>query len=234
MKNLLILIIGIVIGTLVSYGVVTSENNQAKLQISEAPLSEAPQNTYLVTMLEEQLKYAEEGLKKIQDKNESLQKANLVLTKKIATSTRTYTNKEIGFSFSYPEWFGKIDFKIEKGEQGKSFSGKFANVPLVFGGITKDFDEGREARFLDYRGGTEWMSGYEIKDIDVIGGTVHVLKGNVDDDDDLPGAGLLDGTFGAIVELGGKQFHGLAFHDYDGESVTLEEFESVLKTLVIK
>lgn len=152
-----------------------------------------------------------------------------------------FVNDELGFSFSYPSSYGKLDFWIKDGETGKIFYGIFEKVPLEFGGITDDFSEGRAGWFTDYKGGP--VSGDEnkigLKTVPVVGGNVIIVAGEGELGLDNPHNPA--GTYVAQVDLKGKKFHGLAFtygitryHRTDGKKVDLAEFESVLKTLEIK
>ena len=152
----------------------------------------------------------------------------------------TFSNEEVGLSFKYPVWFGELNFSIGKGIAGHSFYGVFQNVPLEFGGQTMDYStEGRGGWFTDYRGGAPWAEDEDyIKTLQIPGSLVSIIQGS---SECVYGGCLAEDTFGAVVELKGDEFHGVAFqagrtlgHDNDDREFSLSEFESVLETIVIK
>jgi hypothetical protein len=179
------------------------------------------------------------------------------LSKTTSRQLLTFESKELGFSFSYPAWFGEVAFEIRKAsETGEVFKGTFANVPFEFGGITNNYSEGKEGWFTEFPGYTLKNDKYYynhlswqdpnmdivieklLKKIDIQGNKLLLLKGS---GELTLGDGLPDGVFGALVNLKNKKFHGLAFtanitsrHQNEDKIISLEEFESVLKTLEIK
>jgi len=235
MKKILgILLIGIISGSIVTYGIVILG---FKKQTQEAP--KVPQSLELEN-LQYTINEKDSEIKNLDTQNYKLQKENLNLLKSTSKMLK-FDNDELGFSFLYPSWFGKLNFSIHDGEAGKKFEGNFENVALSFGGTTKNFEQGREGMPTDYKGNDIFdkkyfgnMSEQIAKTISVSGGEVTLLKGSGEEG---PGNWFPEGTFGALVKLSGPKFYGLSFVLYqqnDQKKMTVDEFESMLKTIVIK
>lgn len=240
-KISLSIILGILLGSLMTYLILNAQPEE---------VDRATEQWDVVKIQEKQIRDLE---KELETQNTNLKQKDLELLK--LTSKKellTFKNDELGFSFFYPAWFGEVSLDIRNGETGKLFYGSFENVSLEFGGTTKDFSEGREGWPTDYNGeAIEKMTFYDdaglkefpmkekqIKTLSVQGGEAIILRGK---GDAVPGNWFFEGTFGALIRLNNKQFQGLAFHSgetnyhqNDENDLSIDEFESVLKTLVIK
>lgn len=141
----------------------------------------------------------------------------------------TFNNDVLGLSFKYPASFGNLDFQIRDGsESGRIFYGSFEKGTVWFGGVTQNFSEGRGVGFIDYDGNLTWYDDKPVKKIITVdGGHIKILKGT---GQAMPGNHLMEGRFGALLQLKGEEFKGAAF----ATDSTLEEFESLLETIVLK
>ena len=229
-KISLFIILGIFIGSLLTYFILKSNT----LVIQEAPkILSSPE----LENLKETLNTKGQEIQNLLAQKKDLENKNFELLKTTKKELLSFSNEELGFSFSYPAWFGKLDFVIRNGsDSGRLFYGSFENVALEFGGITDDFGEGRGGWFTDYRGDAPASDENMIKTLSIQGGKITILRSG-----DIMTGDLVEGAFDALVNLKGKEFHGLAFHSgetryhqNDERDLTIDEFESVLKTLVIK
>jgi len=225
---------------IVSYFNLKKENNVLTQQLDYFS-KENTRKSDLYSEGRQQRNQLEDNLNKCNINLETYKKENKILYDLVPEDKRFYTfsNDEIGISFTYPIWFGEIRFGIRDGEKGKKFTGTFSNVALEFGGVTVDFEEGRDSWFTDYEGTGKFLPEYPVvKVLDVEGGQVTIEKGQ---GDLMPGNILAEGDYGALVKLNGKMFKGLSFlsgetygHENDDNKITLKDFENMLKTLIIK
>lgn len=66
--------------------------------------------------------------------------------------SKNYSNDELGVSFSYPKEWGEVLFSKTAGDKGFMFRGKFSQKEsIAFGGVSKDFTQGRGADDYDIR-----------------------------------------------------------------------------------
>lgn len=65
-----------------------------------------------------------------------------------------YSNYKAGIEFDYPSSWGEVSMVFEDGNTGKLFRGSFSNAYVVFGGMTKDYEQGRGGMFTDFAGYT--------------------------------------------------------------------------------
>lgn len=160
-------------------------------------------------------------------------------TSSAATSNlKTYTNKEIGFSFQYPTSLDDFIFTMTPGDVGNAFSGKSSSSNgsdfIGFGGISVDFSLGRGALFGDFSGysnqnnqiyffsvGDRITSSNNLIDskaikkiyknkngVEIVLLTGYTLKGDLF----LPlPCGIGEGNVGALVNTNNKTYPGIAF-----------------------
>jgi hypothetical protein len=119
-----------------------------------------------------------------------------------------YKNEILGIEFTYPKEWGEISFEISPGEVGKKFTGKFSGQSsLVFGGITKDFREGRGAMFTDFRGTAAEIEKYTpAKRIILSDGSSAAIFFNQEISQILGSK-----SRAARIQLKGPEFFGIAF-----------------------
>lgn len=238
-KMLATLFGGIIVGSLVTYSVLSSFDITRLVRQRRAPIPPFDKLESAKITIQDQAQ--DILIQTLRAQNADLQNKNLELLKLTATELRTFNNEELGFSFKYPAWFGAPSFDIMEGEEGKLFYGIFPNVALEFGSATRNFSSGRGGWPTDYRGESVaelLLSSKVSKTIPIQGGEVNFIVGKGDLE---PGNWFSEGTFGALVKLKGKEFQGLAFkanstyqHQHDDQKLTLGEFEEILKTFVIK
>lgn len=216
----LYIILGVLLGSLMTYLIL---NTQPRT------VDKTSERWDVVKIQEKKIRDLE---KQLETQNTSLKQKDLKLLKLTSKELQTFKNDELGFSFSYPAWFGKLDFSIRNGDDsGKIFHGEFQNVTLEFGGTTKNFGEGRETWPTDYNG-NQTQPEKVLKTLPISGGIATIIRGS---GEAAPGNWFSEGTYGAFIKLNGKEFQGLAFLvNAEPKKISLDELESVLKTLMIK
>ncbi|HNY04770.1 MAG TPA: hypothetical protein PKI92_03375, partial [Candidatus Woesebacteria bacterium] len=143
---------------------------------------------------------------------------------------KTYENKTLKFSFSYPTKYGVFTYKTSNGDTGKSFIGSASGIE--FGGISTDYGQGRMGTFLDFSGyaningsitfkavqqlDKSWVIDKKlISEIFTNQNNVEVVfvKGeNATGDYTGPVAGTPgEGKIGALINLKNSEFPGIAF-----------------------
>jgi len=164
---------------------------------------------------------------------------------------KIFNNKEIGLSFSYPVSLGEVEFRVIRGETGQKFTAKFSNNEnLLFGGITDDFSAGRSGIFTDTRGflfedgkyyfkfvSTKPTKNYEIEPIKIIAQnneTFLILDGNSfisARDCEGPCLSVGENYLGALINLKGDKFPGVAFWNTNTNKFSQEAFEELVKSI---
>lgn len=166
---------------------------------------------------------------------------------------KIFNNKEIGLSFSYPASLGEAEFRIIKGETGQKFTAKFTdNENLLFGGITDDFTAGRSGIFTDSRGflfedekyyfkfvSAKPTKNYELEPIKIIvqnNEMFLILDGNSfisARDCQGPCLSVGENNLGALINLRGERFPGVAFWNTDIIKFSQEEFERMMESVKV-
>lgn len=231
-KILLSALCGVLLGSLSMYSLMDAQATMKKEQLEKEYTSDLYNKNGTIYYNEDKITRYEKEKSDLAQANAKLKKEKLELLKIVQPDLLRFSNDTLGFSLWYPKWFGALDFSFHNGETGKGFVGSFENIALSFGGVSKDFSEGRETGPLDYSGGSisQEMKKQRIRVLSIEGGQIDVLRG---EGEPAPGNWFPEGTLGALVKLRGKKYQGLAFYAHESE-VTLDEFETVLKTLVIR
>ncbi len=188
------------------------------------------------------------------DANGSIDVPNQILSTFTFDGTlgwKTYSNKDLGFQFEYPDGFGDFTLKAVKSDSGQVLVSSFAGgkSPFTLGGTTKDFSAATEGQFIwtqGYRkdGGTYWyLHGTQTKPgaetkiavpVQTIAAenTTILLLDGVASPDTLPVADPMKGYVGALVNLPGGTFPGLGIRS-DLTEMTREEFTTMLATFTV-
>lgn len=151
-------------------------------------------------------------------------------TSSIPKDWKTYENKALKFSFSYPVKYGVFTYKTSNGETGKNFIGSASGIN--FGGISTDFSEGRAGIFFDFSGYTNVNGSITFKAVQKYDKSwaidkkliseiftnqnnveVVLVKGeNETGEYEGPVAGTPgEGKIGALINLKNSEFPGIAF-----------------------
>lgn len=172
----------------------------------------------------------------------------------------SFKNDELGISFNYPPNFGESNVIIAEpgkrpgGETGRKIVGSFSQFSaLEFGGITDDFTAGREGLITDTRGFIEengqyyfkFVSNkdykdYEIQPLKVLEkdfGKILILNDQSFKAErewaDGPVFGVGNNNLAGLVNLKGEEFPGLVFYNTKTDEFSLEDFESLLDSMVV-
>lgn len=171
-----------------------------------------------------------------------------------------FTDKSLGITFSYPKEFGeaRIDILVPGGRRpagmtGEKLTGTFSAFPgLEFGGITNDFTAGREGLLTDTRGFSKKDGKYyfkfvlakpdiEIQPLKIISkdfGEILILDDKSFEAErngsEGPVFGVGAGRLAGLVNLKNAKFPGLVFYDWDAAKFSLDDFEALLNSLLVK
>jgi hypothetical protein len=203
-----------------------------------------------ITDLQNKIKQVETENFDLKGDNEQLKS----LASMLDHAQREFDSPELGIKFVYPAGFGEIKWTIEKGKTGKIFNALFSNNDkLSLGAITPDYSAGRDLVFTDTQGyfkdgakyyylsaGADGKTDYPLeplKIIDVNGDDILLLDKNSfasGQDPAKPALGPGDNGLGALINLKGKEFTGLAIWNKDLQSLPQEKIEAILNTIQIK
>ena len=160
---------------------------------------------------------------------------------------KTYENKTLNFSFSYPSEYGDFDYEISNGQTGKSFIGTSSKIR--FGGISTDFSDQRGGMFFDFSGFVNTNGSIVYKAVQMYdkswsidkelipeiftnqyGVEIVLVKGaNETGEYGGPTTGTPgEGKFGALINLKNAQFPGIAFEV--NSDFGLDNFKQILST----
>ena len=206
--------------------------------------------------IKDKLLGTEKEKEKISSEYEKLkEKADLLKNAKLS-----FSDSELGLSFDYPAVFGEVKIAILEKATGTSFLGEFSdNDKLVFGGVSKDFESDATSsaiNFLDTLGyyskkdkyyfqteGDGKSKDFEIQPAKIIGfkdGEALLLDKksfiNQDEFSIAKGEKYIDigENAGALINLKGEKYPGLAFIDSDFGMMSLSDFEEMLKSIEVK
>ena len=170
----------------------------------------------------------------------------------------TFQNDTLGLSFDYPERLGEVTFDIygpgrrPGGESGKKFSGVFGNPPVLeLGGISQDYQAGREGMLTDTSGflkkdgkyyfrsvATSEPTGVEIIPLKVIvNAATEILLLNDQSFEgerigvEGPFIGVGKGRLAGLMNLTGEEFKGAVLHNWDTTQLSPAEFETILQSV---
>ncbi|MBU2037405.1 hypothetical protein KJ866_04395 [Patescibacteria group bacterium] len=175
---------------------------------------------------------------------------------------RTFTDRSLGISFAYPKEFGEGKTEIfmpggkrPAGSAGEKLAGTFSEFPdLEFGGITDDFNAGREGLLTDTRGFSKQNDKYyfkfvsekpdlEIQPLKIISkdfGEILIIddqsfeaERNYSSDSEGPVLGVGAGRLAGLVNLKSAKFPGIVFYNWDTAKLSPEDFEAILHSLII-
>jgi len=156
---------------------------------------------------------------------------------------QTYRNEELNFEFSYPREFGEVEFKIRQGEAGKICQGTFTkNTKFTFGGVTKDFTEGRVGNFTDTQGyllenGKYFYKFIADKKIEIIPSEFIDINSGLEKalliENQNIGLLIIKTSIGALINLPNKEFPGLGFiYSTTYPNLPTSEEKAVFKTIL--
>jgi len=155
-----------------------------------------------------------------------------------------YEARTLGFAFDYPKSFGEFSITISPGERGEKFFGTFTNAyaDMWMGGITSDFEAGREGNITDAQGYIEdeqgnfyfnfrGARGNQIFPIKIV--STNATKFILIEDKPSSGTSFYLGRrtnhIAALVNSKNKEFPGFAIL-IDKEKINQSLFEQILST----
>ncbi|MFH1661997.1 MAG: hypothetical protein ABIA02_02790 [Candidatus Falkowbacteria bacterium] len=258
-KNFLSTIVSFVITAFVASivvggGIYLWQENNSKKTINEVK----KEKENIAMSFEERLLNLKNKLKGAEDENLELKNINENLKSKVEFldgAKIKFTSPELGFSFQYPALLGEVKMVIEDGEVGKMFKGVFSgNDKLVFGGVTEDFVIANDMNndiFLETCGfktrrGTYYFKSVnagEIEDYEIAPSNIIELKDGqaliidssnfIADDDENVKTFDLGNDLGAVINLDSEDFNGVAFINKDFNKISKEDFEDIIKSIII-
>lgn len=167
----------------------------------------------------------------------------------LGQAKREFDSPELGIKFEYPASYGEVKWTIEKGEAGKIFSASFSNnSQLVFGGITKDYQAGNTGTYTATQGWQKKSGKYffipadgsKPENFPITPLKVVKIDNNeilfLDNNSFATGTPFSVGenNLGALANLTGKEFTGLAILNKDIQAVTQADFEKIINSIEIR
>jgi len=203
-----------------------------------------------------------EGLKDklsgVESENEELKMTKEELEERVKLldgAKKEFINEDIGLSFFYPAIFGDVELVIEEVASSTKFVGKFSKIDtLSFGGISGDYvltSTTSPIDFLENQGFYERKNSYyfipagsnDNQDYEIIptkiiktktGEALLVDKGSfISSEGEEKQSVDIGENIGALVNLKGGEYSGLAFINKDFGIMPLESFESLLETIEV-